>query len=189
MTQSIYPEIRFVGREDELKRFEQILEQHAREKWAILLHGPGGIGKTQLLKKFLQLAREKYSSKEESLVFSEDDIIDLYWTEHRREESLLRSLAYRLDPRRLQEFFAASEDYAHDIVSDEDTVGLERLRDAFLMGVFSSKNLAKSFWRLTQQSASPNRRCTFSAACCMTCTRKTGNIGAVGRQIGGAAKG
>ncbi len=134
MTQSIYPEIRFVGREDELKRFEQILEQHAREKWAILLHGPGGIGKTQLLKKFLQLAREKYSSKEESLVFSEDDIIDLYWTEHRREESLLRSLAYRLDPEGFQEFFAASEDYAHDIVSDEDTVGLERLRDAFLMG-------------------------------------------------------
>lgn len=134
MTQSIYPEILFVGRRNELKNFEGILNQKQREKWVIFLYGPGGVGKTQLIKRFLQLAQEKCSSRTECLIFSENDLIDLYWTEHRREESLLRSLAYRLDPAGFQEFFAAVDAYTRDRISDEDTAGLEKLRDAFLVG-------------------------------------------------------
>jgi hypothetical protein len=134
MSESLYPEIRFVGRQNEIERFESLLKQLTREKWAVFLWGEGGIGKTQLLKRFLQIAAETFPPEKGGLVFSEDSILDLYWTENRREESLLKNLAIRLDAGGFQEFFNALRAYEEGASAEEDVVTSEKLRDAFLSG-------------------------------------------------------
>ncbi len=136
MPESLYPEIRFVGRKKEIERFKSLLQHADRKKWAILLWGEGGAGKTQLLKKFLKIAAQTFLSGNTSPVFSEDSIIDLYWTENRREESLLKNLAIRLDAEGFQEFFTALEAFEQGETSnsEEGAVTLEKLRDAFLVG-------------------------------------------------------
>ncbi|MEU2621523.1 ATP-binding protein [Streptomyces sp. NPDC007157] len=49
----------FVGREDELARFRAALDQPSDTVAVLALHGPGGIGKTQLLRRFAVEARRR----------------------------------------------------------------------------------------------------------------------------------
>lgn len=134
MTESLYSEIRFVGRQKEIEQFEHLLKQTSRNQWAILLWGEGGVGKTQLLRKFLQIAARAFPPEQGGRVFSEDSILDLYWTENRREESLLKNLALRLDAEGFQEFFSALKAYEEGAGAEEDIVNAETLREAFLAG-------------------------------------------------------
>lgn len=47
----------FVGRQDELDRFQKVLDGHVQAQ-VLLVYGPGGVGKTTLLHEFAYLCRE-----------------------------------------------------------------------------------------------------------------------------------
>jgi tetratricopeptide (TPR) repeat protein len=136
-TVSLYSEIQFVGREQEKKSFDNLLRQLPNEKWVLYLYGPGGMGKTQLLKKFIEMAHRYKDEGHIVIVPQLDSVIDLYWTEHRREETLLRNIALSLAPDGFQEFFAVLQDFENESYQEFDESGLlgqERLRRAFLAG-------------------------------------------------------
>ena len=88
MSDQIYSPIIFIGREKEIALFEQMLEKPDDGKWILHLHGQGGIGKTQLLHRFIKIAEES-----EHNVLITGDLIDLYWTANQRELGILKSIA------------------------------------------------------------------------------------------------
>jgi len=54
---SLYATPELVGREEILNQCENILTDASSEPKLVFLHGPGGIGKTRLLQKFLEIAQ------------------------------------------------------------------------------------------------------------------------------------
>ena len=69
---SLYATPELVGRRDILGQFEKILRNSSRDPKLVFLSGQGGIGKTRLLKKALDMARE-LSNKRVA-----EDILDFY---------------------------------------------------------------------------------------------------------------
>ena len=138
MSQSIYPKIRFVGRKNEIEKFNKFFRNSITEKWVLFLYGPGGIGKTQLLRKFLKIINKYYASQGQKILsLSEDNMIDLYWTENRLEETLLQSLALKLAPDGFQRFFTVWQEYKSTRNSnsyDDNSINLDSLHQAFLDG-------------------------------------------------------
>lgn len=133
-----YPEIRFVGRKHELNFFNKLLQQKTMETWILYLYGHGGMGKTQLLKKYLEQVKGYQDQGHTVIAPKTVNLIDLYQTEHRREDTLLKSIALHLAPNAFQEFFTTFQDVEHTVeqgfIDEETFSSQERLRQAFLEG-------------------------------------------------------
>ena len=85
----------FIGRDEEICVFENMLDDPSRFAWILELIGPGGQGKTQLLNRFAEIAQVRKQEKKDVLVTTIP--IDFYWTSHRTELGILRSLASQLE--------------------------------------------------------------------------------------------
>ena len=110
MTTSVYGTPIFIGREKEIAQFESmLLEGPASEKWLLYLVGEGGVGKTQLLHRFIETT-EKHRTQGLSVIAAEG-LIDLYWTSNQSELGLLRSIADQLGNAHFGEFYLALERY------------------------------------------------------------------------------
>ncbi len=83
----------FVGREKELKEFENEFLFH-HESFILNIHtnGQGGVGKTQLLQQMLKLCRSKYADK----LISSDELIDFYYTEARSKAGIIDQIIKKL---------------------------------------------------------------------------------------------
>ncbi len=84
----------FIGRDEEIALFKDMLGNPHSPTWILSLIGPGGQGKTQLLTKFVEIARTRRVAGQEVSVTTTP--IDLYWTAHQREIGILISIAYQL---------------------------------------------------------------------------------------------
>lgn len=100
MSEQLYGPKIFVGRQEQIELFEQML-QEPQAKWILNLWGRGGIGKTQLLHRFIDIARQRPG------VLVTAELIDLYWTAHQRELGILESIARQIAPEQFAPFFAA----------------------------------------------------------------------------------
>jgi DNA polymerase III delta prime subunit len=74
------PEIeQFVGRREELIKIETAFQGHGSQRKVVLLHGLGGIGKTQLAVTFVKEHRDTYSA--------------IFWVNGKNEDTLKQSFA------------------------------------------------------------------------------------------------
>ncbi|MBD3338202.1 MAG: tetratricopeptide repeat protein [Candidatus Lokiarchaeota archaeon] len=84
----------FIGRKKEIELFEKMLEDENSVKWILNIHGPGGLGKTQLMEQYIKITKDRRKNGE-NILFIEIPI-DLYWTEHQRELGILKSISDQL---------------------------------------------------------------------------------------------
>ncbi len=54
----IYCQKTFIGREKEINLFKKMLDDPIGEKWILNIIGEGGIGKTLLMKRFIEILEE-----------------------------------------------------------------------------------------------------------------------------------
>ncbi|MBN1886375.1 MAG: ATP-binding protein [Thermoflexales bacterium] len=99
-----YSPIIFIGREKEVKLFERMLDNQEAQ-WILNLYGEGGMGKTQLLRRFAEIAKQHRNT----LVTA--DLIDFYWTAHQRELGILKSIADQLAPKQFGPFYTTLHKY------------------------------------------------------------------------------
>jgi tetratricopeptide (TPR) repeat protein len=113
MTNQNYGSKIFVGREQETVRFEHMLDQLMDKpedaKWILNVHGPGGIGKTQLLYKYLEVCQQR-RERGASLLFT-DSLVDFYSTAHQHELAVLKTIAERSDAKSFGDFIVALNSY------------------------------------------------------------------------------
>lgn len=121
MPSQIYGSKIFVGREKEIAEFEQVLNSPEASQWILNVHGPGGIGKTQLLNKFVEIVEHRRAKGVSLLVTKE--FIDLYWTENRRTLGMLKNIADQLVPELFTDFYYELEKYnallSRQVLSDQ----------------------------------------------------------------------
>jgi hypothetical protein len=117
-----YGEAIFIGREDQIAFFEQMLENPDRSNWILSLCGAGGAGKTQLLRRFAEIARQRRAD----LVTR--DLIDLYWTANQRELGILKTIADQLGPEQFKSFYTALGNYQNLLAQAEPDSNLVRER-------------------------------------------------------------
>lgn len=106
---SIYSNAIFIGREKEITAFKELLSDITNEKWVLHLYGPGGIGKTQLLHRFIEIAQEQQANGA-NILFTQHPI-DLYWTTNQQELGLLKSIAEQLSANLFEQFLKAVQAY------------------------------------------------------------------------------
>ncbi|WLE97441.1 MAG: ATP-binding protein [Candidatus Electrothrix communis] len=106
---STYTLKNFIEREKEINSFEQLLDEKEKSKWILNVYGPGGMGKTQLLFRFINALKERRKNGRKILVT--DELIDLYWTAHQRELGILKSIARQLDAEQFVSFNEAMVRY------------------------------------------------------------------------------
>jgi tetratricopeptide (TPR) repeat protein len=87
---------RFIGREKEIEAFQSLLPLDRERTRFFFLQGPGGIGKTWLLRRCLEIAAEL----EDTIVAT--DLIDMYSTTNRYINGVIRSIIQQIPPRELQ---------------------------------------------------------------------------------------
>ena len=101
---------RFVGRQKELDIFNTILSNPKAQQRTLLIQGPGGQGKTWLIKKMLAVA----SNNANALTLAPDKFLDMYSTSNRYLEGMLAILADRLNEitgrNAFQNYFDAKDD-------------------------------------------------------------------------------
>lgn len=100
MSYSAYSSRIFVGRENARKYLDWVLENEG----FLVVSGPGGIGKTQLLNHFIESLAEKTKQNSESMVLFTRQPIDLSIVANRREIGLLKTLAQEIEPRLFANF-------------------------------------------------------------------------------------
>lgn len=81
----------FIGRDGELGTFRDMLDDPTGKPWALFVQGPGGIGKTWLMKHMLGMA-EKVG------FFIPAQLVDMYSTDNQHVEGLINTLVERLSP-------------------------------------------------------------------------------------------
>lgn len=134
MSDSIYSHIIFVGREKELAWLIQMMQASLTEadpKWILSIQAAGGMGKTQLLKQFVELAKKYQESTHQHKVLITQYPIDLYLTSHQTERGLLRSIAAQLTTAAKTKSFApffTALDYSFQATKDD----VNNLRSIFL---------------------------------------------------------
>ncbi|ESA38800.1 tetratricopeptide tpr-2 [Leptolyngbya sp. Heron Island J] len=99
MSDSIYSRIIFVGREKELAWLTQMMQASLTDsnpQWILSIQASGGMGKTQLLKQFVEMAQKHRDSTNPQNVLITQYPIDLYLTSHQTEPGILRSIAEQL---------------------------------------------------------------------------------------------
>lgn len=103
----------FVGREKEIAVFDQMLDQLEHEpegaKWILNVYGPGGIGKTKLLQRYVQVC-QKHQEQQTDLLYAKS-AVDFYWTAHQRELSVFKSIAEQLGGKGFEDFFVVLTNY------------------------------------------------------------------------------
>lgn len=113
MLNEIENSVPFIGREKETLLFENMLDQinsgHRGEKWILNVYGPGGIGKTQLMLRYINICQERRKRHDE-LVFTRN-LVDFYSTAHKRELGILKTIAEQTELNRFKSFISALESY------------------------------------------------------------------------------
>jgi tetratricopeptide (TPR) repeat protein len=94
MAEQIYSPKIFIGRKKEIELFENMLNDTSLKKWVLNIYGPGGLGKTQLMERYIEILKERKKSGQ-NILFIEKPI-DFYWTEHQRELGILKGIADQL---------------------------------------------------------------------------------------------
>ncbi len=110
-----YSQSVFIGREAELLKIDELLTHRESGKWILTLYGDGGIGKTQLLQRYVDIVLEsKKKSNDKSLAM--DKPVDLYLTAHQLEKGVLKEIANQLAPDEFRDFLESIE-ASHDTFS------------------------------------------------------------------------
>ncbi len=94
MAEQIYSPKIFIGRKREIELFENMLNDTSSKKWVLNIYGPGGLGKTQLMERYIEILKERKKSGQ-NILFIEKPI-DFYWTEHQRELGIIKGIADQL---------------------------------------------------------------------------------------------
>ena len=136
MSDQVYGPKIFVGREQEIAAFEQVLDSQNGSQWMINVHGPGGIGKTQLLHKFVKIVEERKAQGDDWLVTKE--FVDLYWTENRRTLGMLKNIADQL----ASELFTG---FYHELARYNGLLGQQALSEQSLLREQEEKTRAAFF--------------------------------------------
>ena len=119
----------FVGREKELSKINDLLTTHREGgKWILTLYGDGGIGKTQLLQRYVDIVSEE-KKKSNDRILAMDKPVDLYLTAHQLEKGILKEIASQLAPDEFNDFLES--------VEKNENITLEKLRNSFL-DIYSS---------------------------------------------------
>lgn len=93
---------RFIGRDAEIQAFREILALDKQEARVFFLQGPGGIGKTWLLRRYLEIAEERQN------VLAGIDLIDMYSTNNRYIDGVIASIIQQLPETEIpKEYFQA----------------------------------------------------------------------------------
>jgi len=100
--QTDYDKRIYIERQDENEAFEKFLDSSDDAPWALNLYGRGGIGKTQLLNRFVGIIAERRGQGQDILLTG--DLIDVYWTAHQREIGIMKSIVEQLSPDRFLRF-------------------------------------------------------------------------------------
>ena len=106
MAKSVYSESIFIGREQEIAQFEKMLSGDT-SKWILYQKGDGGVGKTQLLQRYIEIAGEQMP---DGLLLT-DRLVDFYWTTNQQELGIMKTIAEQLQPALFQEFSNALQKY------------------------------------------------------------------------------
>lgn len=109
MSNNIYSNSIFIGREEEIKAFVRMLSVEEQREWILHLIGPGGIGKTKLLEHFIEMVQKEQIAGRSILVA--DQLIDLYWTVNQQEIGLLKNIAEQLDKDKFVPFLKTVQIY------------------------------------------------------------------------------
>ncbi len=120
MENEIYSSKIFIGREKEIEIFEKFLDDPKREKNILNIYGKGGLGKTQLLLRYINLLEKRKQEGEDILFLTEP--IDLYWTAHQSSIGVLKTIALQLSKEIFQPFFEEVEAYSK--LLESQSVGL-----------------------------------------------------------------
>jgi tetratricopeptide (TPR) repeat protein len=116
----------FVGREKEVKVFQEMLTRDDGKQWILSLVGDGGQGKTLLLHKFAKLVQERALRGERITVTPK--AIDFYLTSHQRLIGLLNEIVSQLkDNAKFFEFQKIIAKYRAISLKDEDPGQLQYL--------------------------------------------------------------
>lgn len=83
----------FVGRGAEVERFRQILDAAGRPPWVVNVWGKGGIGKTKLLERFIEVCDQQVQAGQS---LRRTGIVDFYDTTNRRRSGLMRRIVAQL---------------------------------------------------------------------------------------------
>ena len=118
MLQKIYSEKIFIGRHEEQEIFKNILT-NLSEKWILNIFGEGGLGKTQLLHRFIKVINE-LNEKDDNYVVT-NNLIDLYWTANQRQLGILKSIAEQIGSEKFRAFFDNLNKYKELIARTEST--------------------------------------------------------------------
>jgi tetratricopeptide (TPR) repeat protein len=125
MNDGIYSSSIFIGREKEITEFQKILSGEI-EEWILYLKGNGGVGKTQLLQRYIEIA---LTQMPDDLLIT-DQLVDFYWTTNQHELGIMKSIAEQLQPTLFQEFSTALQRYEElaqtgspnpDLVDEKET--------------------------------------------------------------------
>jgi len=83
----------FVGREAEVERFRQILAAAGQAPWVVNVRGQGGIGKTRLSERFIEVCDQQVQAGQS---LRRTGIVDFYDTANRRRSGLMRRIVAQL---------------------------------------------------------------------------------------------
>lgn len=106
MSQSIYSEPIFIGREKEISLFRKVLSCEV-EEWILYLKGMGGVGKTRLLQRFGEIALTQIPGD----VLITNQLVDFYWTTNQHELGIMKTISEQLHPSLFHEFLNALHKY------------------------------------------------------------------------------
>lgn len=157
----LYSPPSFIGREDQLHLFSDVISASRRERWILFLMADGGLGKTKLLEQFA-LRAAQYASRKEIPFYCTSETIDFYWTKNQRIRGILENIAEQLSPSAFARFLSASPGkqtsalFGSPASAEEADIGLfvecyEQLaRDGLVLLLFDTLELCEpwviDFW-------------------------------------------
>jgi len=115
----------FVGRDKEIKLFEEMLNSSTEDSpWGLHIEAKGGMGKTQLLYKFIENSKDLPSGFTALIT---KDLIDLYHTIHQTELGILKAIADQFK----QQFTIFYEEFVDYQEAPKDST-LSKLKQTFI---------------------------------------------------------
>ena len=134
-TQKDKNNFKFVGREGELKDFEnEFLFRSGSFILNIHTDGQGGVGKTQLLQQMLKICRSKYADK----MISCDELIDFYYTESRSKAGIIDQIIRRLGvdyfpnvAEQIEKYYQTKDHSEQQYILDDAVTSLRRNYEVF----------------------------------------------------------
>jgi len=122
---SLYSPNIFVGRNKEIQLFTEMLNNSTEDSsWGLHIEAKGGMGKTQLLHKFMEISKDLPSGFTALIT---DDLIDLYHTIHQTELGILKAIADQFK----QQFTKFYEEFLDYQAAPQDST-LSELKQTFI---------------------------------------------------------